>query len=122
MAEAMSLQNKKRKSATRLNTPQGSPVLLTNIGQLLTLSADAPGPRRGRGLSELSIIEDAAVLCGAGQIISVGRARDPIIKKLKRDPRGLLEIDCGGRVALPGFVDSHTHAAFIAPRLVDFED
>src|SRR5260370_18346769 len=126
MAEAMSLQNKKRKSATRLNIPQGSPVLLTNIGQLLTLSADAPGPRRGRVLSELSIIEDAAVLCGAGQIISVGRARDasrdPIIKKLKRDPRGLLEIDCGGRVALPGFVDSHTHAAFMAPRLVDFEE
>ena len=120
----MSLR-KKTKGFKGRSIPQGTPLLLTNIGQLLTLSADAPGPRRGRALGELNIIEDAAVLCGAGQIISVGRARDamcdPTIRKLKKDPRGLLEIDCGGRVALPGFVDSHTHAAFMAPRLLDFE-
>ena len=126
MAEAMRLQKKRNKSAGGRNLAEGTPVLLTNIGQLLTLSADAPGPRRGRALNELSIVEGAAVLCGAGEIISVGRARDasrdPIIKKLGRDPRGLLEIDCGGRVVLPGFVDSHTHAAFMAPRLVDFEE
>src|SRR5438132_9215887 len=53
-------------------------LLLTTIGQLLTLSADTPGPRRGPALRELSIVEDAAVLCGAGQIISVGRARDAL--------------------------------------------
>jgi imidazolonepropionase len=118
MAKAMPLRKKSQDSGTK-------PLLLTNVGQLLTLSADAPGPRRGRALGELAIIEDAAVLCGAGQIVSVGRTRDalrdPVIRKLKRDPRGLLEIDCGGRVALPGFIDSHTHAAFMAPRLLDFE-
>jgi imidazolonepropionase len=32
-----------------------------------------------------------------------------------------VEIDCEGRVVLPGFVDSHTHPAFISPRLSDFE-
>jgi imidazolonepropionase len=31
------------------------------------------------------------------------------------------EIDCRGKVILPGFVDSHTHPVFTAPRLVDFE-
>src|SRR6185369_12261515 len=31
------------------------------------------------------------------------------------------EIDCRGGVVLPGFVDSHTHPAFMQPRLVDFE-
>src|SRR5205807_7281469 len=32
------------------------------------------------------------------------------------------EVDCAGKVALPGFVDSHTHPVFVSPRLVDFEE
>ncbi len=31
------------------------------------------------------------------------------------------EIECRGKVVLPGFVDSHTHPVFTTPRLVDFE-
>src|SRR5208283_5445686 len=31
------------------------------------------------------------------------------------------EIDCSHNVILPGFVDSHTHPVFTAPRLIDFE-
>jgi imidazolonepropionase len=97
-------------------------LLLTNIGQLLKLSADAAGAHRGAAMRDLAIIEDAAVLCGGGHIISVGRRkdalRDPWLKRHKRHAR---EIDCEGRVVLPGFVDSHTHPAFIEPRLIDFE-
>ena len=44
--------------------------------------------------------------------------RDPWIRK-NRDQ--IVEIDCAGQVVLPGFVDSHTHPVFVAPRLVDFE-
>lgn len=100
------------------------PVLLVNIGQLLTLRAvsGGRGPRRGSELCDLGIVGDAAVLCIAGKIVSVGKTwdalRDPWIKKNKRH---VIEIDCGGRVVLPGFVDSHTHPAFAAPRLIDFE-
>lgn len=96
--------------------------LLVNIGQLLTLRSSIPGPRRGRALSELGVIEDAAVLSLGGKIVSVGKTRDA-----RRDPwlknhrRKVTEIDCQGQVVLPGFVDSHTHPAFIQPRLVDFE-
>ena len=43
-----------------------SALLLVNIGQLLTLRAAAADPRRGASLSELGIIEDAAVLCLGG--------------------------------------------------------
>ena len=32
-----------------------------------------------------------------------------------------MELDCRGKVVLPGFVDSHTHPAFVRPRLLDFE-
>ena len=44
--------------------------------------------------------------------------RDPWIRKHRKQ---LTEIDCAGKVVLPGFVDSHTHPVFVSPRLVDFE-
>jgi imidazolonepropionase len=98
------------------------PLLLLNIGQLLTLRSTADGPRRGASLSELGIILDAAVLCLGGKIISVGTTKDALRDTwLKKNRKTIVEIDCGGRVVLPGFVDSHTHPVFVHPRLVDFE-
>jgi len=99
-------------------------LLLVNIGQLLTLRAPSgnSGPRRGADLRDLGIISDAAVLCDAGKIISVGKTSEALKDSwIKKNRRGLIEIDCSGRVVLPGFVDSHTHPVFAAPRLVDFE-
>jgi imidazolonepropionase len=102
--------------------PERSPLLLTNIGQLLTLRSTASGPRRGASLSELGIIRDAAVLCIGGKIVSVGSTKDALRDPwLKKNRKKVIEIDCGGRVVLPGFVDSHTHPVFTHPRLVDFE-
>ena len=97
-------------------------ILLVNIGQLLTLRSLQHGPRRGASLSELGIIEDAAVLCLGGKIVSVGTTKDALRDPwLKKNRKKVIEIDCGGRVVLPGFVDSHTHPVFVNPRLVDFE-
>ncbi len=97
-------------------------LLLANIGQLLTLRSSVNGPRRGASLSELGIIEDAAVLCLGGKIVSVGTTKDALRDPwLKKNRKEIMEIDCGGRVVLPGFVDSHTHPVFMRPRLVDFE-
>jgi imidazolonepropionase len=101
-----------------------SPLLLVNIGQLLSLrsSPTKSGPRRGSDLQELNIIKDGAVLCVGGKIVCVGTTKDALRDPwLKRNPRKVTEIDCAGRVVLPGFVDSHTHPAFVGPRLVDFE-
>ena len=83
-------------------------------------------PRRGATLKELGIIEDAAVLSLGGKIVSVGSTqdalRDPWLKqKVKKHRSQITEIDCSGKVVVPGFVDSHTHPVFISPRLVDFE-
>jgi imidazolonepropionase len=99
-------------------------VLLLNIEQLLTLASHSSPdqPRRGRELSELGIIENAAVLCVAGKISSVGTTKDALKDPwIKKNRKRVQEVDCSGLVVLPGFVDSHTHPAFIAPRLVDFE-
>jgi imidazolonepropionase len=103
---------------------QQSALLLVNIGQLLTLCHPAANsrPRRGSELQELGIIDDAAVLCLGGKIVSVGKSKDALRDSwLKKNRKRIIEIDCEGQVVLPGFVDSHTHPAFITPRLVDFE-
>jgi len=100
-------------------------LLLTNIGQLATLRGEA-GPRRRAALSDIGLIQDAAVLCAGGRIAAVGKQRellrDPWLrKKLRKNQRKIQEIDCAGRVVLPGLIDSHTHPAFMGPRLIDFE-
>jgi len=101
-----------------------SVLFLANAGQLVTLrpSSAKPGPRRGPDLKEFGIIENGAVLCLGGKIVSVGKTKDALRDPwLKKNRKKILEIDCAGRVVLPGFVDSHTHPVFVSPRLVDFE-
>jgi len=100
-----------------------SPLLLVNIGQLLTLrSGGDSGPWRGAALKELGIIEDGAILCMGGNIVSVGKTKDAVRDQwIKKNGKNIVEIDCSNKVVLPGFVDSHTHPAFVSPRLVDFE-
>src|SRR5574337_840014 len=81
------------------------PLLLHSAAQLLTLAGRAI-PRRGSALAELGIIREGAVLTHRGQILRIGTTR-----QLAREARSLKAraIDCGGRVVMPGFVDSHTH-------------
>jgi imidazolonepropionase len=103
---------------------QTPPLLLMNIGQLVTLrsASQSAGPRRVAGLKEVGIIEHGAVLCLGGKIVSVGKTKDALRDPwLKKNRKKVLEIDCAGKVVLPGFVDSHTHPVFVSPRLVDFE-
>jgi imidazolonepropionase len=109
-------------SATQRHFKNANSLLLVNIGQLLTLQSASPGPRRGRDLASLQIIEDGAVLCAGGKIVSVGTTKEALRNAwVKKNRKRIDEIDCGRRVVIPGFVDSHTHPAFLGPRLVDFE-
>lgn len=58
----------------------------------------------------------------SGKIISVRRTPEVLQDPwLKNNRNQVIEIDCHRQVVLPGFVDSHTHPAFMSPRLSDFE-
>ncbi len=99
------------------------PIFLTHAAQLLTLrGADSSAPRRGPQMRELGIIVDGAVLIDGNRIFAVGstdEVADHELLRAKREP--VEEIDCRGKVVVPGFVDSHTHPVFTTPRLIDFE-
>jgi imidazolonepropionase len=91
-------------------------LLITGASQLLTLRGR--GPRRGDSLSNLGLIEDGAVLVRDGLISGVGtRAQVEALA----EARGAEKLNLGGRVALPGFVDSHTHLIHAASRAEEYE-
>ncbi len=89
-------------------------TILIHAAQLLTVRGDTP--RRGSHMRELGIIADGAVLIENGKISVVGTTDE-----LRKHSTTAEEIDCTGKVVLPGFVDSHAHPVFAAPRLIDFE-
>jgi imidazolonepropionase len=95
---------------------QSSDWLITGCAELVTLRGTAP--RRGRALGELGILRDGALLVRKGRIAAVGTRRS--IEGL-REARLTRKLDLGGRVVLPGFVDSHTHLVFAASRTNEYE-
>jgi imidazolonepropionase len=70
--------------------------------------------RRGAGLRELGIIKDGAAAIREGVIQWVGPT-DQLPDKSGPS------FDASGKVVLPGFVDSHTHAVFARTRADEFE-
>jgi imidazolonepropionase len=76
-------------------------LLIVGASQLLTLRGQAP--RRGKALANLGILKDGAVLVRDGLIAAVGnRAKVEALP----EARAAEKLDVGGRVVLPGFVDS----------------
>jgi imidazolonepropionase len=90
--------------------------LITGCSELLTLRGSVP--RRGRALAELGLIRDGALLVHGDRITAVGPRRR--IERLK-EARRAEKLDFGGRVVLPGFVDSHTHLIFPSSRAAEYE-
>jgi imidazolonepropionase len=93
-----------------------SSLLITGASQLLTLRGRVP--RRGKFLADIEIIRDGALLVRDGVIAAVGTRLE--IEALP-ESRSAEKLDAGGRVALPGFVDSHTHLIHAASRAEEYE-
>ena len=88
-------------------------MLVHSASQVLTL---AGGPQRGSRLGDLGLIEDGAVLIGAGNILETGRSSDLLNKYPDEET-----LDVAGKVVLPGFVDPHTHVIWAGDRSAEFE-
>jgi imidazolonepropionase len=94
-------------------------LVIKNIAQVLTLQGNPP-PRVRSSMVELGIIENGAILIRAGRIAWAGPTRDLPVQDLNRRHQ---IIDGAGLdlVAMPGFVDSHTHPIFAGTRALEYE-
>ena len=88
-------------------------MLIHNVSQLLTISKE---PQRGPDLGELGIIENGAVLIEDQTITAIGPSKE--MCQIYGDHQ---QVDAGGRVLLPGFVDPHTHLVWAGDRALEFE-
>jgi imidazolonepropionase len=90
-------------------------ILLTNIKQLVNVREENK-LLRGKGLSELPIIENAYLVVEGGLIKSFGSMDDLI----HTDHTVNIVHDAEGQFVLPCWCDSHTHLVFAATREDEF--
>lgn len=79
---------------------------ITNIAALVTND-----PSLGDG-SPIGLIQDAAVVIDGDRVVWVGES--------SKAPATDNAVDAGGRAAVPGFVDSHSHLVFAGDRTQEF--
>jgi imidazolonepropionase len=91
-----------------------SRLLVRNLAQLATPPGGAV-PLRGAALRQVTVLEDAYVLCRDGKVEALGRMSElgPVAGDVE-------ELDGSGLCAVPGLVDSHTHPAFGGDRVEEF--
>ena len=92
-------------------------LVLTNIKELATLEGASKKPKTGEDMKDLAIIEDGAVAIRDGIIAAVGTTRE-VLNEIESD--SFSQIDLPNMLAVPGFVDSHTHLVFGGSRENDF--
>jgi imidazolonepropionase len=85
--------------------------LFTGISQLAGHLPEGELFRSGAQMSQMEPLKDAYLLVEDGIILEVGSGEAP---------RADIVVDLGGVEVMPGYVDSHTHAVFAAPRHEEF--
>lgn len=85
--------------------------LLITHANIATMQSPA-GPRRGRAMQDIGLMEDAVVGVQAGRIAYIGSAREAAATGTTAEET----VDAGGRLLTPGLVDPHTHLVHAASR------
>ena len=89
-----------------------------NIKELFQVRPEGVGVLRGESMSTVPSIVDAYLVEVDGVISGYG----PMSEYTSIEGSEIEEIDCSGRMVLPGFVDSHTHLVYAASRENEFVD
>src|SRR5260370_20253282 len=90
-------------------------LVIKNAAQLVNSSSQG-NPRRGKEMSALTILADAAMVIENGIISWIGpSAQLPAVHQSAQI------IDASGKTVLPGLVDSHTHLVWAGSREAEFE-
>ncbi len=84
-------------------------LVISNAGQMVTCNPDVPFHER--------IVENGWIAIKGERIAAVG-SEEEVTSAINYDPGSL--IDAGGKVVLPGFVDSHTHLVFGGSRVDEY--
>jgi imidazolonepropionase len=84
-------------------------LVVLNAAQVVKISDDRKGPRRGTRQGEIDVIENGAIAVKDGKIIAVAPTSE-IIRDY--DVKEAEVIDARGKIVLPGLVDAHTHPIF----------
>jgi imidazolonepropionase len=90
-------------------------LLVRDLAQVATPPPGHP-PLRGRALRDVTVVENAYVLCRDGAIEAVGPMRELDAHSLG----DVEELDGRGASAVPGLVDCHTHPAWGGDRVEEF--
>lgn len=98
----------------RYNMKQGN-IIIKDATQLVTCSGFSA--KKGKDMSDLSVIENGTVIITDGIITYVGK--DANCPTLSDFPEHTV-VDATGKAVLPGFIDSHTHFIFGGYREEEF--
>jgi imidazolonepropionase len=91
-------------------------LVIRNIKQLVTVCSNGKRFKQGREMRDLGVIDDATVTIENGRFRWIGPSAD------FRQPadENVDSVDASDYVALPGFVDAHTHLVFGGSREDEF--
>ena len=91
-------------------------LLIENAGEVVTLQGGSRRPFLSEEMSNLEVITDGSIAIDKDKIVGVGKTLE-----IRREFEGRETVDAEGKVAMPGFVDPHTHLVFAGSREEEFE-
>lgn len=89
-------------------------LILTNIKELIGITADSKKPKQGKDQNQVEKLENAYLVIKDSKIDSFGLMADLPNTELTKH-------DCTGRLVMPMYVDSHTHLIFAESRSNEFK-
>src|SRR4030042_6275461 len=91
-------------------------LVVAGCRELLTCGGGLP--KRGRARGDVGLVENGWVASAKGVLVYAGN-EDGFLAGVEPGP-GAVTVDGRGLVALPGFVDAHTHLPFAGDRAREF--